>query len=144
MQHKIYSRTEWKQKIFERDNHQCVNCGNKNIQLDAHHIIERKLFDDGGYYIDNGVSLCAESIDNNSLSCHMQAEGCLILPDQLREKANIKNIILPPNWNKTQQYDKWGNIILSFQQRKPGKNFANEEVQKVLKKCNTIWMYYTT
>ena len=32
----------------------------KKPAVDAHHLLERRLWPDGGYHLDNGVSLCAE------------------------------------------------------------------------------------
>lgn len=55
---KLLTRDIFRESVFSRDNHKCVICGNP--AKDAHHIIERRLFSDGGYYIDNGASLCEE------------------------------------------------------------------------------------
>jgi len=59
----LLSRTEFREGVFERDKLKCVICGAPAV--DAHHIIERRLFPDGGYYLDNGSSLCGD--------CHMKA-----------------------------------------------------------------------
>jgi hypothetical protein len=48
---------------------------------DAHHIIERKLFPDGGYYLENGVSLCNEH--------HMEVEKTTISCGHVRQRAGI-------------------------------------------------------
>lgn len=53
---KLHTRDEFREKVFSRDNSLCVICGKP--AKDAHHIIERRLFTDGGYYLDNGASLC--------------------------------------------------------------------------------------
>lgn len=34
----------------------CVFC--KKPATEVHHILDRKLFDDGGYYENNGASVC--------------------------------------------------------------------------------------
>lgn len=36
------TREEFKQQVFERDEHCCVVCGKPAV--DAHHILERRLF----------------------------------------------------------------------------------------------------
>lgn len=64
----LLNRDTFRNAVFERDNYKCVVCG--ETAVDAHHIIERKLFDDGGYYIDNGVSLCGKH--------HLEAEMTVI------------------------------------------------------------------
>lgn len=51
--------------MFERDNHKCKVCGCPD-QLDAHHITDRNLMPNGGYILENGISLCP--------NCHIEAE----------------------------------------------------------------------
>lgn len=126
----LLSRQEFNKKVFQRDNYKCVVCKNKAV--DAHHIIERKLFDDGGYYIDNGVSVCSE--------CHYKAEQTLISCNELRELAGIKQIVLPKHFYKEYEYDKWGNIILNNIRLK-GEMFYLPNVQKILKESGTINMF---
>jgi 5-methylcytosine-specific restriction endonuclease McrA len=64
MNQKLLPRDIFRSAIFARDKHSCVLCG--GIAQDAHHILDRKLCHDGGYYMDNGVSVCA--------SCHILCE----------------------------------------------------------------------
>ena len=52
----VLDRDTFRESVFERDGHLCVICGEP--AKDAHHIIERRLFSNGGYFIDNGASLC--------------------------------------------------------------------------------------
>jgi len=118
----LLTRDKFRQTIFERDNYKCVNCGNR--AQDAHHIMERRLFDDGGYYVDNGASLCGE--------CHIKAEQTLLSCEKIRESANIENIILPSHLYKDQIYDKWGNIIIGNGKRLRGELFNDLSVRKVL------------
>ncbi len=56
MQHKLLTRDEFRESVFARDKYKCVVC--RDAAQDAHHLIERRLFEDGGYYISNGVSVC--------------------------------------------------------------------------------------
>lgn len=119
---KLLTREEFKQKVFERDNYKCVVC--KDNAVDAHHLMERKLFLDGGYYLDNGVSLCEK--------CHLFAEKTIFDVEFLRSKAGIENIVLPYHLEKDQKYDKWGNPIITTGQRLRGELFYDENVQKML------------
>ena len=119
----LLSRDEFRQSVFERDNYTCVMCDKP--AADAHHIIERRLFSDSGYYLDNGASLCKEH--------HIAAETTLLSCDEIREKCRIKNIILPSHLYDDFQYDKWGNIILPAGQRLKGELFHDESVQKIIK-----------
>ena len=60
----LLTRDQFREQVFARDGHKCVVC--KSPAKDAHHIIERRLFEDHGYYENNGVSLCSQ--------CHLDAE----------------------------------------------------------------------
>ena len=98
---KLLTRTEFKDRVFQRDNHKCVACNHPCV--DAHHILDRKLFPDGGYYLDNGVSLCSD--------CHLKAEYSEFSCELLRELAKIDVTILPPDYDSSCTYDKWGNVL---------------------------------
>lgn len=108
--------------VFERSKHECVVCG--DVAVDAHHIVERRLWPDGGYYLDNGAALCGE--------CHIRAEQTLISCEFLRESCGIKNTILPPHLYPDQRYDKWGNPILPSGMRLKGELYDDVSVQKIL------------
>ncbi len=118
----ILNRDTFRNSVFERDNHKCVICDAP--AADAHHILERRLFPDSGYYIDNGASLCPEH--------HIEAEKTALSCDEIREAASIKNIILPPHLYSDAEYDKWGNQIIQNGQRLMGELFQDESVQKIL------------
>src|SRR5690242_12675496 len=98
----LLTRDEFREGVFARDKNQCVHCGAP--AKDAHHIIERRLWPDGGYYLDNGASLCGD--------CHLLAEQTLLSCDQIRKEAGIEIILLPPHLYDDFEYDKWGNIVL--------------------------------
>lgn len=122
MNEPLLTRTEFREGVFARDKHQCVNCGAAG--QDAHHIIERRLFTDGGYYTDNGATLCGE--------CHMEAETTRLDCETVRAKAGIGRVVLPPDFYSDTRYDKWGNVILEDGTRLRGPLFDDESVQKVL------------
>jgi hypothetical protein len=119
----LLDRDSFREAVFARDSHLCVICGEPAI--DAHHIVERRLWDDFGYYIENGVSLCEEH--------HIKAEQTLISCEELREAAGITRVILPAHLYEDETYDKWSNIITSGGARRiKGELFDDESVQKVL------------
>lgn len=128
---KILTREEFKLQVLTRDNNSCVIC--KLPAVDTHHVIDRSLFDDGGYYTDNGVSLCSEH--------HLQAEQTIISCKILRAKANITEIVLPEHLDTEEEWDHWGNIILPSGARLRGELFFNENVQKALKDGGVIESY---
>ncbi len=116
---------------FKRDNDKCVVCG--NVAQDAHHLLERRLWPCGGYFIDNLVSLCGP--------CHIKAETTELSVEQLREFAGIKKVVVPPHLYPDQIYDKWGNPILPNKTRMMGELFFDESVQKILKEGNVLNLF---
>jgi predicted restriction endonuclease len=126
---KLLSREQFKELSLKRDNYTCVFCSNKNAVV--HHIIERKLFSDGGYYFDNAASVCDEH--------HWACEKTDISVEDVRKAAGITDIILPEGFDPTKVYDKWCNVILPDGRREPGPMFYEDNVQKILK--DKIWLF---
>lgn len=118
----LLSRDEFREGVFARDGGKCVFC--LAPAQDAHHIIERRLWPDGGYYLDNGASVCGD--------CHFKCEQTLYSVEDVRGAAKIKKAPLPPHLYSDQIYDKWGNPILENGRRLKGELFYDESVQKVL------------
>lgn len=56
---------QFREAVFARDKHKCAVCGVSG-ELDAHHITDRNDMPNGGYVVENGISLCP--------SCHDLAE----------------------------------------------------------------------
>lgn len=125
---KLLTRDDFRESTFKRDNYKCVICGDD--AKDAHHIIERRLFSDGGYYLSNGASLCEKH--------HIEAETTVLDCDTIREKCGITNVIIPEHFYSDIDYDKWGNIILPNGTRLKGELFFDESVQKILSKGNVL------
>lgn len=96
----LLSRENFKDLVFKRENYKCAVCKFSPC-VDAHHIIERRLWDNGGYYLENGVGLCEK--------CHRLAEENFYSPQDLRNIVGIKHIILPKEFDCSKEYDKWGN-----------------------------------
>jgi hypothetical protein len=127
----LLTRNEFRTQVFARDGHRCVICGIDNkgyVRLDAHHIIERRLWLDGGYYLDNGATLC-----DNYNECHRKAEITTISVEAIRIAAKIDNIVLPEDMYADHVYDKWGNIVLDNGKRTKGPLFNDESVQKIMR-----------
>jgi RNA ligase-like protein len=120
--HRLLSRDDFREGVFARDKGCCVICGAP--ALDAHHILERKLWSDGGYYLANGASLCGEH--------HMEAEQTTLSCEQVREAAGILEPLLPEHLPLDERYDKWGNPILKNGQRLRGEIFFDKGAQTML------------
>lgn len=127
----LLSRDEFRQACFERDNHRCVICGQGphiNVAIDAHHILERRLWDDGGYYLDNAATLC----DKGERGCHYQAEQTVLSVDDIRRAAGIQKPIIPEDLYSDVVYDKWGNVEMANGLRTRGPMMNDESVRKVI------------
>lgn len=129
---KLLTRDEFRENCLSRDKGLCVVCGEKGV--DVHHIIERRLFPDGGYYMGNGATLCSE--------CHLKAESTELSCGEIREAVGIKDVVLPPHLYRDQPYDKWGNPVLPNGTRLKGELFEDESVQKIIKPVLSLFVQY--
>lgn len=128
---KLLSREQFREAVFARDNHQCVLCDAPG--QDAHHIIERRNFLDGGYYLENGATVCGD--------CHIKCEQTLVSPEELRELCGIRRVCVPDHMYPDHKYDKWGNHVLANGQRTRGPLFYDESVQKILKSGGVLDLF---
>ena len=75
------TREEFKKEVFEVTGGKCCIPGCGCDAVDAHHIMNRHLWSNGGYDITNGAALCAKH--------HMDAEKGIISPRQCLEFMGI-------------------------------------------------------
>jgi hypothetical protein len=122
MEPKLLTRDEFREGVFARDGHTCVFCDKKAV--DAHHILERRLWPDGGYYLENGASVCADH--------HLACERTTISVEDVRHACGITKVWVPPHLYDDHIYDKWGNPVLEDGRRGRGELFFDASVQKVL------------
>lgn len=103
-EYKLLSRDTFRKSVFERDNYICIIPGCNEKAVDAHHIIERRLWKDpsefGGYFLCNGASLCEEH--------HIAAERNFFPPQYLWQLLNIDNPTNPKSFDPNIDYNKWG------------------------------------
>jgi predicted restriction endonuclease len=75
LKNKKQVRAAFRKAVFTRAKYCCQKCGMKGVDrqeteegepLDAHHVLGRSHFENGGYVKENGISLCT--------SCHEKAE----------------------------------------------------------------------
>jgi hypothetical protein len=100
----LLTRDEFRTQVFARDDGRCVIC--KKLGTAAHHIIERKLWSDGGYYLDNGVTLCDPH--------HIEAEDGTLSCEDIRKAAGITNVCTPDDFDSSKTYNKWGQQIHKY------------------------------
>jgi 5-methylcytosine-specific restriction endonuclease McrA len=100
MKQKQAVRAKFREVVFKRDNNKCRVCKTSG-KLDAHHITDRNELPNGGYVLENGISLCEP--------CHWKAEqfhatgealpgfhpdDLYILIGSTREKAEKASLLL--------------------------------------------------
>jgi hypothetical protein len=127
----LLSRDQFREGVFARDKHKCVVCGAP--AQDAHHILERRLWSDGGYYLNNGASVCGIH--------HIECEETTISVDQIREYAGILKPIIPEHFYDDVEYDKWGNVVLTNGTRLKGELFNDISVQKILQQGGVLPLF---
>jgi len=95
-------RSKFRETVFERDNHNCIVPACSKDAVDAHHIIERKLWYDGGYITPNGASVCNQH--------HRLAEDNVIPPQAFWRWAGVEKTPLPESISHMHRndVDKWG------------------------------------
>ena len=119
---KLLSREEFERQVFARSQGRCVFCGQPAV--DPHHILERKLYPDGGYCASNGAAVCAAH--------HWDCETTVISVEDVRVAAGITAPALPPGLQPGQHYDKWGNRMRPDGMREPGPLFHDTGARKAL------------
>lgn len=131
MKQKLMTRDDFREGVFARDGYKCVFCDEK--ALDAHHILERRLWPDYGYYLNNGASVCEEH--------HLACEMTTISVEDVRISCGITKPIIPPHLYSDQSYDKWGNPVLVNGRRLKGELFFDESVQKIMKQGGVLDLF---
>lgn len=59
MNSKKLARHNFRTSVFNRDHHKCKFC-DYTENLDAHHITDRNSMPNGGYVVENGITLCPD------------------------------------------------------------------------------------
>jgi hypothetical protein len=57
----------WRDAVFSRDDHTCLNCGRRGVELHAHHVVPFAESEELRHDVDNGVTLC--------VTCHRDLHG---------------------------------------------------------------------
>ena len=111
----LLTREEFKKYTFARTNGKCCCPGCTNDAVDAHHILDRKLWKDNGYYLSNGASLCA--------TCHLKAEHGEYTPKDMLDFMQIKkeDLLVPDSLSEYLTRDEYIELLFSEKLDKWGK-----------------------
>ena len=118
----LLSRKAFRDAVLRRSDGRCVFCGAPAV--DAHHVIERKLFPDGGYVLENGAAVCEND--------HWRCETGELSPEVVRRAAGILEAVLPPGFPPGSVIDKWGNTVRSDGLLEPGPLFDDVGARRAL------------
>lgn len=135
----LLGRDGFESAVRGRDGRCCVVCGARDeaqggtAKLVAHHLLNRRLWEDGGDYLENGVTLC-DAAGDSAASCLVKAERTLISCEELRARAGIRFALLPEQLDQDEgeRYDHWGNQVLPTGVRLKGELFGDAECQRAL------------
>lgn len=131
----LLDREAFRAAAFARDGGRCVLCGAP--AADAHHILERRLFrserERGGYFLDNGASVCA--------ACHLACELTTVSVEEVRRACGIEHAVVPEHLDPDRSYDKWGNPVLADGRRLRGELFDDPSVRKALARGGVLGLF---
>ncbi len=103
MAEKLLTRTQFREGTLSRNGGLCAVPECKLAAVDAHHILNRRLFgadEEGGYYLSNGAQLCSAH--------HYKAEATALTVEELRDYCAIAESMLPESFSSELTYDCWG------------------------------------
>lgn len=132
----LLNRDVFRERTLTRHAGVCVvpDCG--LAAVDAHHILNRRLFTEasefGGYFVENGAGLCSVH--------HLAAEQTIISATDLYQFCGVERV-LPEHLETAFEYDTWGNIVVDEFTRIPGELFEDEGCQKALAAGRVLWMF---
>lgn len=134
---RLADQTRFVRAVLSRDNGVCVFCG--ALATDVHQIFASELWDDGGFFEDNGASVC---------SVHYRAcRSTVISVEAAVAAVGLETPVLPPHLYAVQRYDTWGNAILNDGRRTRGELFHLAAVQAALHQGDVLegftdWVRY--
>lgn len=118
----LLTREDFEAVVFAKTKGLCVFCTLPAV--DAHHILDRKLFANGGYFASNGAPVCA--------SHHWDCETTKLSVEVVRAVCGISSPMLPAGFDLVSSYDKLGNRLRADGLREPGPLFEDTGCRKAL------------
>ncbi|KVP96898.1 hypothetical protein WJ97_13820 [Burkholderia ubonensis] len=127
-ENQLLSREDFKRFVFLRARCRCIFCPSPAV--DAHHILERKLFEDGGYYLGNGAAVCDAH--------HWACETTYLSVEAVRAAAGIQSPVLPASFDARTTYDKWGNVLREDGFREAGPLEYDDGMRRALQRGRVL------
>jgi hypothetical protein len=118
----LLTRAQFETKVFARSKGRCVFCA--KYAVDPHHIFDRKLYPDGGYYLRNGAAVCEAH--------HWGCETTRVSVLEVLAAAKIAAPVYLQGFDPSLSYDKWGNRIRPDGLREAGPLFDDTGCRKAL------------
>ena len=91
MGEELLTREEFKKQVFAKTHGKCCYPGCGWDAVDAHHIMDRKLWSNGGYYLSNGAALCSPH--------HYMAEKSIITPKECYLFMGVEHPLKPDTFS---------------------------------------------
>lgn len=127
----LLSREKFKALVLSRHGGVCCFPGCGREAVDAHHILNRNLWSDGGYYLRNGAALCSVH--------HLDAEYTLISCEDLWGFSGSEPLLADSLAFGV--YDTWGNFIFSDGSRSRGPLFHDEGCRRALRAGGVLHLF---
>ena len=120
----MQQREQFFSLVSQRQKGRCLFC--TQPMCDAHHILDRALFSDGGYDLSNLAGVCAEH--------HWQCEITVLSVQEVLDSAKIPKRLSLVHYGiiDSQQVDKWGNSIWPSGMRTWGPMEQHQGMRKAL------------
>ncbi|GBG14549.1 pilus assembly protein CpaF [Novimethylophilus kurashikiensis] len=125
----LLSRKDFEVQVLKLLRGKCCLCSAPATA--AHHILDRKLFADGGYRLSNGAPVCD--------ACHWRCETTEVSVEDVRKACGHNALVLPDGFEPALTYDKWGNLIQPDGFRIPGPLAEDTGTIKALTKGGVYW-----
>lgn len=114
--------TNFQREVLSRDHHACVCCRSTDVVVA--HLLNQQLWSDGGFYVENGVTVCREH--------ELELKRTNLSLETLREAARIPYALTPDHLSAEASYDHWGNQLVENGLRLRGTLFETAAAQKHL------------
>ena len=113
LKEKIRMRSDFKEAVFARTKGKCCVPGCNCAAEDAHHILDRHLWNNGGYILSNGAALCAKhhiDAENGTITPRQCIEYMHISPTSIKKPDKIKDLSFGEYYEllMNDKINKWG------------------------------------